>query len=156
MAVRTKRVFLTLEEFAEWLVPLARELNVAVAVRRGPHEPLQGWDGVAEALIGARWVFLAPSPVDLSRVRADSIVTGQLGWVQLDVPRTDGDRLFQCQFGTKSDWYDSDSGADPGKSGVHPPFRQVLAEMAKALQTPGLGAESGHGLGRSGTRHWVQ
>lgn len=110
MAVRTKCVFLTLEEFAEWLVPLARQLNVAVAVPRGPHQPLQGWDGVAETLVGARWVYLAPSPVDLGRVRADNLVPQQLGWVGLDVPRTDGDRLFECQFGVKSHWYDSDSG----------------------------------------------
>ncbi|MCZ7586784.1 MAG: hypothetical protein M5R36_27515 [Deltaproteobacteria bacterium] len=48
-----------------------------------------------------------PNDPDYSMLRADHLEPGKNGWVQLDVPRTDGQCLLACQPSTKSDWWDA-------------------------------------------------
>ncbi len=107
MASRDKYTFLTLSEFANWLVAVVDQMPVAVVLYRGPDAPLEPWDCRRDALAGVTRVYLAQGPVDFSGIQADQISTGSLGWVQLDVPRLKGRCLFASQIATKSDWFDA-------------------------------------------------
>lgn len=109
MATKSKQVFVTLDEFAPWLREAAQELGTHVVLYRGPHAALERWEGERATLATARRAYLAPGSPDLTSVRADDVRVAQLGWVQLDVPRTEGKCLLLVQVATKSDWFDSES-----------------------------------------------
>lgn len=68
---------------------------------------MEYWDGGEEMLIAARRIYVMPNCPDLTTTRADDLKLGQLGWVQLDVPRVDGSCLQAVQIAAKSDWFDA-------------------------------------------------
>jgi hypothetical protein len=107
MASRSKYVFVTSSEFAEWLRDAAEHLGLLVVLYRGPNGPLEHWDGHPETLAGSRRVYIAAHSINLAGVSSDNLKPGQLGWVQLDVPRSDGPCLLAAQIAARSDWFDA-------------------------------------------------
>ena len=107
MASRSRYVFLTSSELAGWLRETVGQLAVGVALDRGRGLPLEYWDDSEATLAASRRVYVTPNAPDLAAMQSDDLKLGQLGWVQLDVPRVDGACLRAVQIAAKSDWFDA-------------------------------------------------
>jgi hypothetical protein len=110
MTTRSKYLFVTLQEFAEWLRESTNDLDAVVIAFRGARAPLQEWDGSEDRLLESAKVFVATNLPELSAIPTDTVPLGQFGWLQLDVPRTEETCLLATQIATKSDWFDPASG----------------------------------------------
>lgn len=100
-------MFVMPAEFRDLLRQTADELGLDVVLYRGPLVPLERWDRHDETLAAASRVYLAAAPASFEAARPDSLRPGELGWVQVDVPRVEKRDLIGVQVAAKSDWFDA-------------------------------------------------
>jgi hypothetical protein len=120
MASRGRVLFVMPAEFCDLLRRTKDEFGLDVILYRGPSTPFERWDGRDETLTAATRVYLATAPAALEGAHPDSFRPGELGWVQLGVPRVENRDLFGVELAAKSDWFDG--------------ARQVIRESPVALK----------------------
>lgn len=107
MGNRGRFLFVMPAEFGDLLHRTADELGLDVILYRGPSTPFERWDGRDDSLTAATRVYLAGAPAAFEAARPGSFRPGELGWVQLDVPRVENRDLFGIELAAKSDWFDA-------------------------------------------------
>lgn len=135
LATKSKQAFLLPDEFVDLVdeVKAAMKLEVVLQPR---HEPRKIWDGDrGDALMASR-IFLADAPADDERVLTDDNSPARLGWIVLDVPEIDGDKLFAVQFAARSDWFDQESGIVRDSKGGLRRFDKVWRVIVSRLFFP--------------------
>ena len=171
MATRTRLVFLTFPEFAEWLRETTRELDyeaIVLRFQRSPTKwgylPLERWDGRDESLAGNPQVYLTASGLpDLATIPPAGLIPGKLGWMQLAVPQVENGCLCMIQPGVKSDWYESETRRileNPTAIKVFERFWRKWKKhftMGMIVRDRVTGAEGRYSVGYSaGTAEWFQ
>ena len=106
MTTRTKTLFVTAHELAVWLSEAVDALGFKVVLYLNPKVPLVSWNGQEETLVAARRAYMSTDAFDLGSIRSDDLRPGELGWLQIDVPRGDEHSMLACQVAAKSDWFD--------------------------------------------------
>lgn len=84
----------------------------------------------------AQWVFLSTEPPDLDTITPERLEPARWGWVDSDVPRTDGNDLYLAQLAAKTDWYDSETKQvyeNPASAEI---FRKVAPLLRRRLRRP--------------------
>jgi len=107
MGSRGRFLFVMPGEFSELLRHAADELGLDVILYRGPSARLERWDGRGETLATAGRVYVAAAPAAFEAEDPARLRPGELGWVQLDVPRVENRDLIGTQVAAKSDWFDA-------------------------------------------------
>lgn len=135
LTTKSKQAFILPDEFVDLVgdVKAAVKLEVVLQPR---HEPRKVWDGGRASALGASRVLLADaSAIDENALTEDNS-PGRLGWIILDVPAIDGDKLFAIQIAARSDWFDRDSGVASDSKKALRRFDKVWRLIVPRLSFP--------------------
>lgn len=138
MASRSKYVFVTMPELVRWLNEAAKAIAGSVVLYRGSQSPLERWDGREDTMKSARRAYVVTGEPDLNGAPSDSIVPGRLGWLQLDVPRSEGSALFAIQIAARSDWLDEATNTIKDNPGVLKLFDRFWTRWKRHFASPVL------------------
>jgi hypothetical protein len=106
MATKSKSIFVTLPEFGEWIRNLQDDLSGSVVLYHGSDRPVTIWQGGDEEVLSvSRLYFVENAPVH-DQLTIERLNKGEVGWVQIDVPRVVDEALLLCQIAARSDWWD--------------------------------------------------
>jgi len=110
MATKTKAMFVTPQEFLDWIRDIqARIPGCAVFCCR--HDcPMAAWQEADEEVSAASRLYVLEREPSHPDPTVESLNREGIGWVQIDVPRIQNDTLRLCQVGTKSDWWNRTRG----------------------------------------------
>jgi len=109
MAQRGNMVFITFEEFADWVKATVKELSlVALLEPLRIHAPLERWDGAVEDLAGAYRVYFTMLPVESGEIASKGLNPAERGCVYIDVPSVKDGALLLVELAARSDWWDEE------------------------------------------------
>ncbi|WP_404366235.1 hypothetical protein ACIHQR_36725 [Corallococcus coralloides] len=137
MASKSKQAFMLPDEFLDLLVELRTSMKLIVVLQRAGNLR-ETWDGNRGTFNDTPRVFLA----DAENFDADSLTSEsapvRLGWVVVDVPGVEDDRLFVVQIGARSDWFDKTAGMVRENKHALKWFDRVWRRFAQRLRFPTL------------------
>ncbi|MCX4240022.1 hypothetical protein [Paraliomyxa miuraensis] len=105
MATKTKAMFVTQQEFVEWVRDTQARIPGCVVFCHGVGLPIAVWQGADEEISAASRLYIAERDPSRTEPTIESLNEERIGWVQIDVPRVVDDTLRLCQVGVKSDWW---------------------------------------------------
>lgn len=124
------------DEFTTWLSQAAERVPLHVVLARDGNRHFELWDGSERSMSSSHRVYLASERPDLGRLDVESFSPGQLGWVQVDVPREAGESLLLCQMAAKSDWFDSETSSVEDNQQAIRLFEKVWRQLKGSLAFP--------------------
>ncbi|HEY4243551.1 MAG TPA: hypothetical protein VGM88_27250 [Kofleriaceae bacterium] len=110
-------------------------LNLAVIVEHEREQRVR-WDGSREDLLRSSRIFFAEeAPIDAAAL-ADQASPARLGWVMMEIPAIEEQRLFCIQIGARGDCYDRDSDVVRDNKPALTRFAKVWKIIASQLRYP--------------------
>jgi hypothetical protein len=141
MATKTTQFFSQRDEFLGILSEIVSLLGLEVILYSSGKRPtLEKIPGVtmikAVKSSGVSWIYLAENPVDSQSIDAGLIEPARLGWIQIDLPREQGNILFLGECSIKTDWFDKESGTKVENPRSLKLYKRIVAEIRKHLASP--------------------
>lgn len=110
MSTISKYVFVTLQEISAWLNEGPNQKEWRTLLDFGADRPIEDWDGSESSLDAAHRIYIAPGSVNIGEAKPASLDLGQLGWIQMDIPKAIGNTLFGIQIACKTDYFNENTG----------------------------------------------
>jgi hypothetical protein len=110
MTTRARDMFVTFDEFGEWMIDLTNKLSLDIILDSESHNATKRWHEDLGELTNCSQVFLA-AHIPKTQVTEDAeINAAKHGWVVASVPRTTNNQLLISRIGARSDWWNSSTG----------------------------------------------
>ncbi len=140
MATRSMQFFMTTTEIELLVREISEKQGLMLILSRRSPAQLE----IADQRRGLKMVdgqladqiFLSPIEPDLTAIDMASLRPGELGWVQIDVPRSVGNVLYSVQMGAKSDWFDEKEQRVAENPASLDLYSKVLPHFKKYLKSP--------------------
>jgi hypothetical protein len=144
MSSKTRYVFIAPDEFVSWLVTLAEDLPVEIALA-SPDASLARWTpgDLAPLRTAVRAYLFDEAPEGLAALRADTLAPAAVGAVVVEVPRVVGDRLVGIHLHASTDWIDEASGEARERATAVKLFNRVWGSSKRRFSRPVLALPAG-------------
>ena len=105
MATKTKAMFVTPQEFLDWIRDIQTRIPGCAMFCYRHDCSMAVWRGTDEEILAASRLYFLEREPTCGEVTIESLNRDGIGWVQIDVPRVLDDTLRLCQVGAKSNWW---------------------------------------------------
>ena len=141
MATKNFQFFVSVNEIADLLKNLVTKFGLWLVFYTGGVNPqlvlaesLEALDELQNGKFVS--VYLTSTKPDMSKVDAADFAPAQLGWLQVDLPKEDGTRLYLSELTVKTDWFDRYTNKIMENHQLEKLFSKIRRELKKDLKSP--------------------
>jgi hypothetical protein len=142
MSTRTFRFFARLPEFLEMVNELVGNLDLKIIFykfRTGPSKFFTANTQITTEYIKKQkidMIYLSKNDLDIDAVDPDNFAPGELGWIQVELPRENNNILLMSDIGIKTDWYDSEKEIIYDNKELLPLYNKFASKLRKKFKFP--------------------
>lgn len=141
MATKNFQFFINLEQLVNLLVGIVSKLDLwLILYRRGKQSELVLLDSIEDTPIDRissyDCVFIATTRPDISGIDVGALSPAKHGWLQLDLPKENGETLYLSDLAVKTDWYEVDDNKIHENRGLEKIYNKVKKEIRANLSSP--------------------
>lgn len=136
MATKTKAMFVTPQEFLDWIRDIQTRIPGCAVFCHRQNRPMTAWQEGDEEMLPASRLYVIECEPSHPDSTVESLNTEGIGWVQIDVPRVLDDTLRLCQVGAKSDWWNRAQGVSEENRSSLRLFDKVWRVLRARLMFP--------------------